>query len=627
MRHVLSVSWFRTLFMGLCFFVLSCGINGAEKVTVAVLDFDSVNSNELPENIHRTVPEWLSASLVKANRFHVLERNRLQVLLSEKLRQNLAVFDQDKVGEYSSLIGANAIVYGSIIHRGSRPGSLFARLFSEEDQGAIEISAKVVDLATGEIILSDSTYANTNADIQAATDKLGQKIVSVLPLKGFVLEIQSQDRVILDVGLNDGISEGAVLVVAGKSKTLIHPVTGESVTIPEKHKAEILIEEVHLKTAIGKLLAKRGVSLSEIQVGDEVQSLPVKTFSIAKNLRRFSDLYASTAGMGYVGLATSQGGSVDINPAGLAQLAGSQLSLEWKYTAPRSIQTEQNGETQSASGGYSAFNQTPGFPSAMNFSVPFGNGFAMGVNMYTDTLLINSDTHPLDHGVFNYSMSVARAINPHWMLGASLGNYESWHKFGSSTPSVNYTFRGRQTRLKLGTLLRPNNQIRLGGILSFPLSSAGDYTVAGVSGEYSPPGVSEWGLGVMYSPLEYISLGLDLIAKNENGIDPIYETHMGFAWNIGDLLTLTAGTYLTYSRVPNLLSDTRFPEGYGLMRQFTTVGVAIKRDALFLELGAEFGALTEPVIIRPDLSSGRSREVLLNAYDDLRFTAKIGTSF
>ena len=571
---------------------------------------------------------WLSASLVKANRFHVLERNRLHVILSEKNRQNLAIFDQNNVGEYSSLIGANAIVYGTIIHRGTRPGDLFGRLFSEEDQGAIEISAKVVDLATGEIILSDSTYANTNSDIQAATEKLGQKIVSVLPLKGFILEIQSQDRVILDVGLNDGISEGAILVVAGKSKTLIHPVTGESVTIPEKPKAEILIEEVNLKTAIGKLMTKRGIPLSQVQVGDEVQALSVKTFSIAKNLRRFSDLYTSTAGMGYVGLATSQGGSVDINPAGLGQLSGSQLSMEWKYTAPRMIQTEQNNiQTKSESGGYWGFNKTPGFPNAMNFAVPFGNGNAMGVNLYTDTLVIKSDTHPLDHGVFNYSVSVARAINPYWMVGASFGNYESWHKFNESSPSDNYTFRGSQTRLKLGTLLRPNNQIRLGGIVSFPLSSAGDYTVAGVSGKYSAPGVSEWGLGVMYSPLEYISLGLDLIAKNESGTDSLYETHMGVAWNIGDLLTLTAGTYLAYSRVPNLLADKRFPKGYGLMRRFTTLGIAIKRDALFFELGAEFGALTESVIIRPDISSGHTREVRLNAYDDLRFTAKVGTSF
>tara|TARA_B100000768_G_C11265125_1_gene370676 strand:+ start:183 stop:1100 length:918 start_codon:yes stop_codon:yes gene_type:complete len=215
----------------------------------------------------------LETQLVQTNRFKIIERNRIDEVLSEQILQ----------GEFSdsnTQIKAGAvdyIVYGSITKFGSKrktiktSGITVTKLISE-----FGVDLKVVDVLTGEIIkaksideiLETGTSTSTNtfgtadasadplSDIQRTVAKSAAALIaeSIYPIKVIAWE---DDEGNCCGYLNYGeaiLSEGMVLKIIKQGSSFIDPDTGLSLGSTEKVIGTLQIIEVLEKFSKAKLL-------------------------------------------------------------------------------------------------------------------------------------------------------------------------------------------------------------------------------------------------------------------------------------------------------------------------------------------------------------------------------------
>ncbi|NBV41953.1 hypothetical protein EBR96_04200 [bacterium] len=456
-------------------------ISGADRPKVAILEFSTIN---IPQQFGVLTPDWLSVGLVKSNRFVVLERTNIEKILQEKKIERTALFDPSQIQKFASLIGATHVIYGSI---SDRTGQAFSAMdwFMSNAQQRIEINVKLADIKTGEIVYSDSVYADSRELIERAIARLTTKLLAQVPMNGVILEVSGKD-VFIDLGASDGVAEGDMFEVVSQGRTVTHPVTGEVVTLPERRSAEVVVNEVYPRTLKGRLIVAKGAQELEIARGMAVRSNNVKQNSLSQNLRRVNDIYSSSVGMGYVGLASAQGSIFNINPAGLPQVQNSEISLSWKYVGSTFGITQQ-GVYKEHLNGYSPFKDNALFPNGLNFVAAFGDGLGLGVNLHTDGVATNpkSDLN-FENGQFEYSISLGKAFNPHFMAGLAIGGVNQWHAYEpQGVASTNYSFRGNHWMTKFGVLFRPDKDLSLGGIVAVPLSkSSGPGKVGEASNDY-----------------------------------------------------------------------------------------------------------------------------------------------
>jgi len=215
----------------------------------------------------------LETQLVQTNRFKIIERNRIDEVLSEQILQ----------GEFSdsnTQIKAGAvdyIVYGSITKFGSKTktiktsGITVTKLISE-----FGVDLKVVDVLTGEIIkaksideiLETGTSTSTNSfgtsdasadplsDIQRTVAKSAAALIaeSIFPIKVITWE---DDGGNCCGYLNYGeaiLSEGMVLKIIKQGSSFVDPDTGLSLGSTEKVIGTLQITEVLEKFSKAKLL-------------------------------------------------------------------------------------------------------------------------------------------------------------------------------------------------------------------------------------------------------------------------------------------------------------------------------------------------------------------------------------
>ena len=121
--------------------LLFIGLAWGQPKTVAVFDF---SNNGLSINEVRTLTDRLRTELVQLEKFNVVERSKIDEILSEQKFQMSGCVDECLI-EVGKLLGATSVVIGSI----GKVGNTFT------------VSARIVNATTGEIekaISYDSQY-------------------------------------------------------------------------------------------------------------------------------------------------------------------------------------------------------------------------------------------------------------------------------------------------------------------------------------------------------------------------------------------------------------------------------------------------------------------------------------
>ena len=131
--------------LALCLFLCPITSFGEPIPSVAVLDFESIGSEEF---LGKGVSEIMRTELVGTKKFRVVERSQVQKALEEQQLHLTGVIDDKTAVEVGKLVGADFIVVGSVVKIGS----------------SYTINSRMIDVKTGEAKLGRNVTGN-NIDL------------------------------------------------------------------------------------------------------------------------------------------------------------------------------------------------------------------------------------------------------------------------------------------------------------------------------------------------------------------------------------------------------------------------------------------------------------------------------
>jgi len=116
-------------------------VYAVDKQTIAVLDFESIGSEE---HLGKAISEIMRTELVDTNRYRVVERAQINKALSEQKFQKSGLIDDKSAVELGKLLGADLIVIGSVVKIGT----------------SYTINSRMIDMKTGEAKLGKNITGN-----------------------------------------------------------------------------------------------------------------------------------------------------------------------------------------------------------------------------------------------------------------------------------------------------------------------------------------------------------------------------------------------------------------------------------------------------------------------------------
>jgi TolB-like protein/tetratricopeptide (TPR) repeat protein len=179
-----------------------------ERLSLSVLPFEQ---NGAVSESSVSFQDRLIDSLVNQNRFRVVERAKLEVILQEQKLSSTELIDKNTALRLGKLVAAQSIVTGSIIETGT----------------GTEIVARLVDTETSEILASEDVYDEVKdpAALRGLAEGMAVKFHRAFPLlDGLVLQ-QKGTAIFTDLG-QDKIKLNRRLLVF-REEPLKHPVTGK----------------------------------------------------------------------------------------------------------------------------------------------------------------------------------------------------------------------------------------------------------------------------------------------------------------------------------------------------------------------------------------------------------------
>lgn len=319
-----------TLFLSLLVFSSFCFAQ-APKKRVAVLNFDYATvQNEVSaifgtnQDVGKGVSDLLVDQLVKSGNYIVLERQAIDKVLGEQNFSNSYRADPTTAAKIGRLLGADAIILGSITQFGrddktqSFGGGAFGGISRKYGLGGLQrrkakaevgLSARIVDVNTGQILavaegqgesarsgesllglgggggagagggmdMSNSNFANTilGEAVHAAVNNLAQQLgqdANQLPtehrtVSGLVADA-SGNPIVLNVGSQAGVKVGDTLGIYRKVRDIKDPVGGKVIRTIENKIGEVKITDVDALSAEGQFTGS-----SPAKIGDMVKSL------------------------------------------------------------------------------------------------------------------------------------------------------------------------------------------------------------------------------------------------------------------------------------------------------------------------------------------------------------------
>ena len=120
-----------------------------EKAKIAILEFQGLNEQAKKDNMGKMVTEIMTTSLVNSRAFNIIEREKLSKVLKEFQLSQTGLVDAASVKEIGKILGADAIVTGSVMMLRER----------------LRMDARIIDVGTGAIVAAENTLGNV--DIQS----------------------------------------------------------------------------------------------------------------------------------------------------------------------------------------------------------------------------------------------------------------------------------------------------------------------------------------------------------------------------------------------------------------------------------------------------------------------------
>ena len=135
----------------------------ADDLRVAVMDFQNHTRRADLVYLEKAIPEIMVTDLSLCDKIILVERARLQEILDEMQLALSGIIDDDQVVEIGRMAGANAILVGSIVAGGD----------------VYRLDARLVDVASGEVILAEKKDWLSDDEIIRGVDELAEQIIGI----------------------------------------------------------------------------------------------------------------------------------------------------------------------------------------------------------------------------------------------------------------------------------------------------------------------------------------------------------------------------------------------------------------------------------------------------------------
>jgi hypothetical protein len=216
------------------------------RTVVAVMNF--AGGEVLQAHLQFRMSDILITALVQAGRLAVVERDRLDLVMTELTLQESDRINPATAAEVGRLLGAELVVFGLVTSATEQMVDKFAY---DEVQVEVSVDIRAVNTSDGRVVISESALGAdtakiiTTADgtiisgptdydplyVRATLDALEQVadlVSNAAPLVGFVISVRDGSLVI-DLGAGRGVEANDRFIVFRRGDELVHPVTGRRI--------------------------------------------------------------------------------------------------------------------------------------------------------------------------------------------------------------------------------------------------------------------------------------------------------------------------------------------------------------------------------------------------------------
>ena len=158
-------------------FILLTSVVTAKPIPVAVMDFTNLTNDHDYNYLQKAVAELMVTDLIVCKEIQLIERSKLAEIMKEHGLSMTGAVDTTKIVKAGKLVGAQAIILGSILKAGN----------------SFRIDCRMTNVSTGKISLAEKVEWSSEDDIIKSVDLLAVKIIQ--KLAGREITIGSQDSV------------------------------------------------------------------------------------------------------------------------------------------------------------------------------------------------------------------------------------------------------------------------------------------------------------------------------------------------------------------------------------------------------------------------------------------------
>ena len=259
----------RTILIGIGATILASGASAqASKPVIAVGEITTA----IGEFSTMSIQLALENALQKTNKFTIMERTRLDTLLAERGLSASGI--TDGISDYSGFSGVDYLIYGSVSNITVENKNV---IIASNCDASLSMNIRVVDVATGEIRMSESVNVNdtvnTILDAQqnacagislSSINILGEDVsdgiankmtMGIFPIK--VARVNGT-QVYLNYG-GSTINKDQILTLKSIGEGFVDPDTGEVLGAEEETTAVIIATDVRDSYSIGEIVANRSM--------------------------------------------------------------------------------------------------------------------------------------------------------------------------------------------------------------------------------------------------------------------------------------------------------------------------------------------------------------------------------
>lgn len=215
-----------------------------ERLSLTVMSFEQKG---IVSDAGLSFQDNLISALVDRNRFRVIERSRLDMILQEQKLSRTQLVDRDTALKLGKLVAARSVITGSIV----------------ESRKGVEVVARLIDTETSEILETEDVYdeAKDLLALRKMAEGMAIKFHQKFPLSQGLIVQKKGKYIFTDLG-KDKVKLQRRLIIY-REEPIKHPVTGKLLgadnviigrarvtqVMPDLSKAEILTDRnISVKT-------------------------------------------------------------------------------------------------------------------------------------------------------------------------------------------------------------------------------------------------------------------------------------------------------------------------------------------------------------------------------------------